>query len=592
MLVALPRARTYHLHNDMLYAIGVLVRARLQITRNNLIRSSLGNKIGLAFLLGLGSLAMLGLYSFTRFTVSLLRDPEFEALLREAAQTTPGLPTAIAPLLAAVPSMIMLLALTLLIFSSFTSLLNSLYLAGDLDMLLVAPVPMRAVFVVKFFGGLLTQYLILFVMLAPVLVGYGHGMAYGFFYLVSVLVALLVVPFLPAGLGALLVMAVVRIIPARRARELVSILGGLIGVTFFLLSQFSRQFIASVAGPDTLALLLLLDMPLLPSTWAGRALVASGEGQWLALLGYGSLFLGMSLAIFAACLVLAERLYYDGWSNLANQGGKVRVRKANERNAWLPGSTLVSRLLPLEARALLAKDLRLFFRDLRNLQALIFPLALAGIWTFQALTTPNTIESPAVAWALPFVQLLSAGIAFFICLSISSVLAGTGISREGKAFWLLKLAPISASRLLLGKMTLAFLPFPVIGTAFLLILALVGHQSPGIFVQQWALLMLVGLGCAAFGIGLGAAFPRLDWENPQQQATWQSGCLSTIFYPLYLGLMLLLVAGSGSLGVVLGGGVAGFGIQITGWSVAAIVTLGVIWSGMKIGVKGLERIEL
>src|SRR6185295_9808620 len=104
---------------------------------------------------------------------------------------------------------------------------TSLYLSGDTDMLLVAPVPMRAVFVVKFFGGLIVPYILLFGLLGPALFGYGQGLGYGAAFFVMAILVLALLPLLPAGLGALLVMVVVRVVPARRAREIVSVIGGL-----------------------------------------------------------------------------------------------------------------------------------------------------------------------------------------------------------------------------------------------------------------------------------------------------------------------------------------------------------------------------
>lgn len=576
----------------MLNAIWVLVRARLQIMRNSFWRGSLRSKIGLVALLALAGTGAVAIYLFTRFVVSGLRDPEFAAVLREAAEQTPGLITDVGLILAAVPSLVLFFALTLLIFSSFSSLLSSLYLSGDIDMLLAAPVPMRAVFVVKFFGGLAPQYLLLMVLLGPVLVGYGQGMEYGLLYQLCGVLALLLMPLLPAGLGALLVMAVVRVLPAQRAREIVSVLGGLIGIGFYLVSQFARELAPRLSNPDNLNALLASDFPLLPSAWAGRALVAAGEGRALPLVVFGGLFVGCSLAVFVGCLLLAERLYYEGWANLANAGGSARRKARGARSNDAAERAPFTFYLPRQSWTILVKDLRLFTRDLRNLQQLIFPLALAGVWTVRLFTQPPARDlDDAPAWLGQLNDLGGAGIAFFICLSLSSALAGAGVSREGKSFWLLKLAPISALRLLLGKLALAYLPYPTVGTLFLLLLALIGGSGPLVLLQQWLLLLLVGLGCAAFGIGLGATFVRLDWENPQQQTTWQVGCLGLLFYPLYLLVVVVLVAGSALLASGFSGA-TGLGVQLAGWTLAALITAGVVWLGTLLGTRGLERIEL
>lgn len=580
----------------MLQAIWVLARARAQIWRNTFWRGRVVSKVGLLVLAALITLAALGLYNFTRFVIRGLRDPQFIEMLRQAAAENPDLPADPVPILTALPGLALLAALTLLIFSSFSSLLTSLYLSGDLEMLLVAPVPMRAVFVVKFFGGLLPQYALLFALLGPVLLGYGQGMGYGPGYHLCAVLVVALLPLLPAGLGALLVMAVVRVLPAHRAREIVSVLGGVIAVAFYVLSQFVDVWAPQVSTPDTLAALLRADLPVLPSTWAGRALVAVGEGRPAPAIFYGGLFATLSIAVFAACLVVAERLYYTGWSNLAIQGGRPRRRRGagmgRDRAATAPWPR-VAAPLPPEARAILAKDVRLFFRDLSNLQALIFPIAFALIWFYQLLAgRPDPQTSPdGPAWLNEPGGIGMLAIVFFICLSLSGALAGTGVSREGRAFWILKIAPISPLSILLGKFILAYLPFPTAGSFFLVVFALVQGVDPFTLARQWALLIVAGLGCAAFGIGLGAAFPQLNWENPKQQRTWQSGCLGSLFYPLYLAVVVVLTSGAGALGARLEGA-AGLAVQLAGWTGAALVTGVVVWLSALIGVRGLERIEV
>ncbi|MCS6880683.1 MAG: hypothetical protein RMK84_16625 [Oscillochloridaceae bacterium] len=580
----------------MLQAIWVLARARTQIWRNTFWRGRLVSKLGLLALAALINLAALGLYNFTRFVIGGLRDPQFVEMLRQAAAENPDLPADPMPVLTALPGLALLAALTLLIFSSFGSLLASLYLSGDLDMLLVAPIPMRAVFVVKFFGGLLPQYLLLFALLGPVLLGYGQGMGYGPGYHLCAVLVVALLPLLPAGLGALLVMAVVRVLPAHRAREIVSVLGGVIAVAFYVLSQFVDVWIPQVSTPDTLAALLRAELPVLPSTWAGRALVAVGEGRPAPAIFYGGLFATLSVAVFTACLVVAERLYYTGWSNLAIQRGRPRRRrgagKGEGRLARVPRLRVVVPLPP-EARAILAKDVRLFFRDLSNLQALIFPIAFALIWFYQLLADRPDPRASAdgPAWLGETGGIGMLAIVFFICLSLSSALAGAGISREGRAFWMLKIAPISPLNILLGKFLLAYLPFPTAGSFFLIVFAIAQGSDLLTLARQWALLIVAGLGCAAFGIGVGAAFPRLNWENPKQQRTWESGCLGALFYPLYLAVVVGLVIGAAALGTRLTGA-AGLGVRLAGWTGAVLVTGVVVWLSALIGVRGLERIEV
>jgi ABC-2 type transport system permease protein len=390
-------------------------------------------------------------------------------------------------------------------------------------------------------------------------------------------------------------MAVVRVVPARRAREIVSVIGGLFGASWYILNQFAPEVARNATSVRTLESLRRLDVPLLPSAWAGRALVAAGQGEWLTLLAYGGLFVVLSLVVFAGCLLLAERLYYDGWSNMASQGGKIRQKEKGKRqNAQTVPFYLLpfTFFLPPESRAIVYKDLRVFPRDLRNLQQLIFPLALAGIWTFQLLTDRSPIGRGGGAEFGRFLDAAgSAGISFFICLTLSGALGGPSISREGRGFWLLRVAPISALRLLLGKLVLAYLPFPTVGVLFVLFLSALRGGTVGELLRALALILLVGLGVSSISLGMGAAFPKLDWENPQQQTTFRAGCLAPILYIVYVAVAIAAVFGLPALATLVGAGWAVW-LAVAGWLIVIALTAAVVWGALAFGAARLDRIEV
>lgn len=598
-------------------ALLVLLRARLIITRNTFWRQTLWQKIVITIIvIGACGLAYI-LYTVSATLVWALRSPEFAQFLREAASLNPSLPPDPALIVEAVPTGLLFLAFMMLTFSGFSSVLSALYLAGDMDMLLTHPIPMRAVFIAKFFGSVVPQYVLLTVLLLPFLLGYGAGTGYGVLYVVATIALLLLLPLLPTAIGAILVMVVVRVIPARRAREIVSILGGLIAVGFYIFGQLAPEVAPHLASVNNVRGLLTLQVPLLPSAWAGRALVAVGEGEWLTLVAYGGLFLVVSMLVFAGCVVLAEQLYYAGWSNIAVQGGRIRRRSdepqrhnsvesdvSGRRNALSRRGRTGS---PLNAQvaAIFIKDWRIFPRDMRNIQQMIFPIALAGIWLFRTLAFPQ--QPAGTVPQLPsehgsgaffpdpvfLTALSSTGIAFFLCLSISHVLAGPAISREGRSFWLLKLAPVSSLRILLGKLALAFLPYPFIGIPVLFLLFLVIRVPITLLLTNLGLLLLIGVGNTCLFLGLGATFPRLDWENPQQQTTFQAGCLSMLLTPSYVGLILLSVFGPSAIGEMLAAGPqTELLLTLLGWFTALCITALVSWGSLYSGVRRLESIEM
>ncbi|MEN9939023.1 MAG: hypothetical protein RLZZ387_5602 [Chloroflexota bacterium] len=579
----------------MIQAVFVLARARLLILKNTFWRTTLISRLGTMALVALACFGAWLVYVLMRGVVELLTSPDVLELLADAARASPdaGLPTDLGPYLAALPSTVLFSALLLLVFTSFGTVLSSLYLSGDLDMLVAAPVPMRAVFVVKLLGGLAVPYALLFVLLGPALTGYGRGLGYGPAYFAATALVLLLFPLLPVGLGALLVMAVVRVVPARRARDIVSVIGGLLGVGWYVVTQLSPQIAPRLANVRTLEGLRQLDVPLLPSAWAGRALVAAGEGEWLTLGAYGGLFAGVSLAVFGACLTLAERLYYVGWSNMAGRGGAVRQKATGKKEEPLYPFYLVPFIfyLPRAAAAVVYKDLRVFPRDLRNLQQVIFPLALAGIWTFQLLS-PGEV-GPGLGETLDAVGGVAgpAAISFFVCMSLSNVLGGPSVSREGRGFWQLRVAPVSAREVLMGKLVIAYLPYPTVGTLFVLLLAAVQRSGPAATLAALGLVLLAGAGVSAIALGMGAAFPRFDWENPQQQYTIQAGCLAPVLYFVYIGLAAGLALGLPAIASLLSPAWAGW-LTAVGWALLVALTAAVVWGSLWLGAARLERVEV
>jgi ABC-2 type transport system permease protein len=581
----------------MLNAILVIARARLLIARNTFWRGKLGRKVMLVVALALVGLAAYGAYALMYEAVRVVTSSAFLAELREtaAAQPEANLPTTFQPFLDALPSIALAGASFIVLLTSFGTVLSSLYLSGDIDALLVAPVPMRAVFVVKFFGALLSTYVLLFLLLGPLLLAYGRALGFAPAFYAAAVLALLLLPLLPAGLSTLLVMGVVRVVPARRAREIVGVIGGLFGMLWYVASQFSSRIAPRVANLGMLDRLRRFDNPLLPSAWASRALVGAGQADWGALALYGGLFVGVSLGVFVSCLALAERLYYEGWSNMAIQGGRVRAKPARPQARSAPGGWLgwVSRVLPPESAAIFYKDLRVFPRDLRNIQQFIFPLLIAGVWIVQLLTSAGrTSAGPddGPDFMQAFGPIASLGISFYICTTLSAALGGTSVSREGRGFWQLKVAPISVWRLLLGKLALAYLPFLTVGTLFVVALTLLQRLGPLDLLRNLSLLWATGLGTSGLSLGLGAAFPRLDWEKPTQQTTARAGCLGSLANLTYVGLALLVAVGLPALSSLFPQFALAF--YLGGYAAFFAITAVVLFGILSFAAARLEQMEL
>src|SRR5262249_40512538 len=145
--------------------------------------------------------------------------------------------------------------------------------------------------------------------------------------------------------------------------------------------------------------------------------------------------------------------------------------------------------------------------------------------------------------------------------------------------------------LLIGKLSLAYLPFPSIGTLFVVFLSILRQGSLTDLLRSLALVWLVGLGVSSILLGMGAAYPRLDWENPARQTSVRAGCLSPFLYLLYIAFALVVVFGPPMLAQLIAPDWS-LALTVVGWLLLIGLTALVVWGSLAFGAARLERIEL
>ena len=121
--------------------------------------------------------------------------------------------------------------------TAFGNSLSALYLAGDLDLLMAAPVSPRSVFAAKLIQAALPNYLLITLPLIPVFWAYGQAQHYGLLYDVAFLLTLVLLPILPVGVAALMVLVVVRLVPPRRVAEIMGLLIAGVSISLSLWGQ-------------------------------------------------------------------------------------------------------------------------------------------------------------------------------------------------------------------------------------------------------------------------------------------------------------------------------------------------------------------
>jgi ABC-2 type transport system permease protein len=549
--------------NRLLPAVWKLIRLRFLIGWNTFKHAKIGRKIFTVFaylmLLGFGA----GICVISWLLLKFLRSPSLQQYV--------GLD--VSSFLQAMPVLIFALLFLTILLTSFGVLLQALYLSGDTDFLLTSPVPIRAVFMAKLLQAVLPNFGLFALFGLPVLFGLGFSEGYNFLYYPLVLLIMIALTLAAAGLSALLVMLVVRVLPPRRAAEILGFIGATLGLVCGQLGNIYNGFgrntnISSTQANTLFTTIMRMNTPFSPLNWAGQGLVALGEGRWLTGLLLVALTLGLASVAFMFALATAERWYYTGWAGMQvvarkkkkaprAQPSPLQVAVETSPLAAAVSVPLLQRVLPHPVWAVVWKDFLVYRRDLRNMSQLISPLILGVIYTLMIFRTGGRFPTDA-SNGMPAIlnqsfSLLiaygSVGMSLFVGWMLLSRLSGMAFSAEGKNYWILKASPVRTGQLLTAKFIVGYLPSFVLGLLFLIAIAFMQKLTAGPFLYSVLAMSACLAGVNGMQLGFGAAGARLTWDDPRKMNAGTIGCLGQIitmvFVPLTFGVFigpLLLVS--------------------------------------------------
>jgi ABC-2 type transport system permease protein len=505
-----------------------LLRFRLILLLSSFRRSKTRQKVGSIVLAFVAFGLMIGAFIFSRWILSFLTSPKLTNIL--------GDPT---PFLEAVPTIILCAAFGGIIITSFGVLLQALYLANDMDFLLSAPVPIRAVFIAKMFQAVLPNLGLILVFGLPVLFGLAASQHYNILFYPAVIFMLVLLALSGAGLASLFVMGIVRIFPARRVAEVLAFIGAIFS---FICGQSGQIFRLQGSNNQSLGALNTLakiNAPWFPLAWGGRSLVEIGKGNWITGSVVFLFVIGIAVGIIWVSLITAEGLYYSGWAT-SQMNLRRKKPKQVSRNPVIIKTPLfgwIEHIIPAPVRAVAVKDFLVLTRDLRNLSQLITPLIFGVLYTFFLLRdTPKTTPGGAVSQVNALITYGNTGIALFVGWMLLMRLAFIAFSQEGKSYWLLKSAPLSSQQLLSAKFLVAFLPSTGLGWVFLLATGFLHHTNLFTSIYGLIVISLCFAGMTGLFLSLGVMGANLEWTDPRQMIQGKIGCVGSLAGMVYIAL--------------------------------------------------------
>ncbi|MDR2350663.1 MAG: hypothetical protein LBF41_08625, partial [Deltaproteobacteria bacterium] len=347
----------------------------------------------------------------------------------------------------------------LLVFSAFISALSSFFLARDLSLLMAAPVDRESVFWARSTQSLLSSSWMPSAFLLPVFLAYGHHFKAAALYYVLLVPTAVAVVLIAGFVAQTAVILMVNILPARRTKDILSIVGLLGFVAIYLVFRLLRpeqlvnpENFRSVAG--YLASLQTPASPMLPTTWATDLLwpLLGGKG-----VGFASIYLVLVwvMAIVAGITssYAAHFFYWQGYNK--SQEGAGRQKTGGLLNLFSGVFRLIKRP---EYRALAVKDFKIFFRDHTQWSQLFLLGALMIIYLYN-FSVLNLKRYPLQAFFLEnTLAFLNVGLVGLVSATLSLRFAFPSISAEGNSYWIIRSSPLPVKDFIREKLVFWLVP--------------------------------------------------------------------------------------------------------------------------------------
>lgn len=397
--------------------------------------------------------------------------------------------------------------------------ISAFYFSRDLEFLIPLPLRPFEVMASKFAVVTINEYLTVMIIVLPVLAGYGVLARGGPAYWVNAVLVYLFLPVIPLAVVSILVVALMRLVNFSRKKDALILVGSILLVAVGMSLQFllgrtgrggldARAMTGFFTSPDSLLNLVGSRFP--PSIWATKAIAGGFSASGLTNL---ALFVGTSLALFAAILALSEKLFYRGLVGLAEVSGRRRsLTRAQMSQRISSGRHAV--------RAIFVREWRIMNRTpIFLLNGTLVVLIVPVVFVLMARAGSGRGDAGSILKAMssanPLIVILAAALFMVLCGSLNGTSSST-FSREGRQFWISRVVPVTAREQVAAKFLHSYL-VSLLGTITAsAVAAWLLHLNVAQLAAAAGLSLIAGLFLTSVGMIIDLARPLLDWTNPQK----------------------------------------------------------------------------
>jgi ABC-2 type transport system permease protein len=233
-----------------------------------------------------------------------------------------------------------------------------------------------------------------------------------------------------------------------------------------------------------------------------------------------------------------SRVFFYAWSR-SREANTARVTRHSYFGGFLE---LLLRPIPQQARALVEKDVRFFFRDTSQWSQLLILGAIIIIYLYNYSVLPlekSPMPTHQLSNLLAFINL---GLTGFVVSAVAVRFAFPAVSLEGNAFWIVRTAPVRAETFLWSKFWIHAVFLTVIAEILIVFSNYLLRVDMVMMTISAATVFFMTLTLTCLSIGLGSVFPRFSHENVSQIPTGAGGFLYMVIAVLFVAAVVVLEA--------------------------------------------------
>lgn len=444
----------------------------------------------------------------------------------------------------------------LLLVSNLIISYTNLFRNREVWFLLPQPIPPQVIFQWKFIeSAVLASWAFLF-LIAPLLTAYGlrQQAPWHFYPITLVLIALFIV--LPAVAGSYLAALTARFLD-RRAFQIAALTiaaGAVVGSLFYFqpdtITEEDLESRVLVVLDRLLMRTRFAQYPLLPSYWLSSSLQQWAEGALAAAVFFGGVLLSNVLFFGGLMFTRMGTLFYTAASSVQSRAsffgraGWWRFWRRPSARFTYPASWLERVLgwiprLPEDARALMLKDARTFWRDTSQWAQ---TLVLFGLLTVYFMNLRHFSQRLTNPFWIVIISYLNLGACSLNLATLTTRFVYPQFSLEGKRLWIVGLAPLGLPRVMLTKFLMTTTISLTI-TGGLILMSCRMLQLGWVQTAYHTLAVgIMALTLNGLATGAGVLYPNLKEDNPSKIVSGFGGTFCLVLSFLYIVASIVLLA--------------------------------------------------